>query len=267
MVAIVSRSEWGARVPRARHRISTPTPRLWVHHTAGAERGPAGVRQIQRFHMDTRGWNDIAYSFLVDPSGLIFEGRGVGVAGGHTAGDNTSSHAICLMGSFEHRSPTSQALASLVALARHGRSRGWWVPTLRGHREAPGAATLCPGARLMSELPAVRSRVATAATPKTPTERTWLDMASKQDVKDAVREVLDSGTGDRASNWPSQERSNRRLQLEIVERVRQLPTGMEVMAGLIWAAENQPVAVRELSTEALQQVRAAIDAVLSERQA
>lgn len=91
---IVARAQWGARAPKARHTMSLPSPRLWVHHTATEQHGAAGVRAIQAFHMDANGWLDIAYSWLVDDDGTIYEGRGTGVVGGHTAGDNSSSHAV-----------------------------------------------------------------------------------------------------------------------------------------------------------------------------
>jgi hypothetical protein len=161
MAVIVSRSGWSARPPlRDPTPIETPTPRLWVHHTGAEQHGAQGVRDIQRYHQASKGWNDIAYSFLIDDDGTIYEGRGAGVAGAHTEGDNSSSHAACLMGNFDERPPTAEAVASLVWLARHGRDAGWWVPTLGGHRDAPGAQTACPGAHLYPLLPGVRERVA-----------------------------------------------------------------------------------------------------------
>src|SRR5690606_37512095 len=86
---IITRAQWGARPPRSVHRIALPTPRLLVHHSADDRQGTAAVRAHQAFHMDSRGWSDIAYAFLIDANGNINEGRGPGVAGGHTAGDNT----------------------------------------------------------------------------------------------------------------------------------------------------------------------------------
>jgi hypothetical protein len=187
---IVPRSEWGARAPRAVTRITLPTPRLWVHHTAGSERGAAGMRSIQDFHMDGRGWNDIAYSFVVDDAdGTIYEGRGAGVAGGHTEGDNSRSHAICVMGNFQDRAPHPRTLQSIVELARHGRDVGWWVPTLGGHRDAPGASTACPGGQLYAALPGLRSGL---DLPELPLEDD--DMLS-DDAKDWLRKlVADSET-------------------------------------------------------------------------
>lgn len=153
---IVSRHQWGARPARSRRAISTPTTWCAIHHTAGSERGAEGVRSIQRFHQDVRGWSDIAYSFLVDADGTIFEGRGVGIAGGHTQGFNATAHAICLMGNFEDRPPTDAALASAAALYAHGVAAGWWKANLRGHRDFVGASTACPGRFLYARLDRIR---------------------------------------------------------------------------------------------------------------
>jgi hypothetical protein len=50
--------------------------------------------------MFTRGWADIAYSYLVCKHGFVFEGRGVGIrtaAQGTNAG-NDAFHAVCFLG-------------------------------------------------------------------------------------------------------------------------------------------------------------------------
>jgi hypothetical protein len=58
------------------------------------------VRGIQDFHMDSRGWNDIAYNFVVCKHGIIFEGRGWGVrsAAQGTNPGNDGYHAVCFLG-------------------------------------------------------------------------------------------------------------------------------------------------------------------------
>lgn len=157
---IITRAEWGAKPPKYRNSIRTPTPRLWVHHTADDRQGPTAVRAHQTFHMNTKGWSDIAYSFLIGDNGEIFEGRGFRIAGGHTKDDNTRSHGICLLGNFDRRKPTNASLRSLIELATYGRNTGYWIPTLGGHKDAPGAATACPGRHLYAVLPAIRNRVA-----------------------------------------------------------------------------------------------------------
>lgn len=188
---IITRAEWGARPHAGRTNITLPTPRLWIHHTAGPERGPSGMRSIQAYHMDVRGWTDIAYSFVIDNvNGAIYEGRGVGVAGGHTRGDNASSHAICLMGNFDHDTPSGTALASIVALARHGRNRGWWTPTLGGHEDAPGASTACPGRNLYRHLPDLRLRVADHQPAPQEDDMPYTAEALNLVVQDAVRDAI-----------------------------------------------------------------------------
>lgn len=170
MVAIVSRSDWGARPPKHRNYIDTPSAELWLHHTAGAlDQNGNGVwwddcQGIQRYHMDGRGWSDIAYSFLVG-GGQVFEGRGVGVAGGHTKGHNTVSHAICLIGNYETMQPTQADLDAIAALMRHGRTSGWWGELTGPHRDASGASTSCCGKNLIARIPDLRRMATTPAPP------------------------------------------------------------------------------------------------------
>lgn len=162
---LVTRAEWGARPREYLNQIQLPTPRLWIHHTADDRQGASAVRAHQNYHMDTKGWSDIAYSLLVGDWGEVYEGRGIGVQGGHTANENRVSHAICLLGNFSGRRPTAASLDTVVKLARLGRDRRWWVPTLGGHRDAPGASTSCPGDHLYAQLPSLRILVAQAPVP------------------------------------------------------------------------------------------------------
>lgn len=152
---IITRAEWGARPPKHRNTIPTPTPELWLHHTGGNHRGANGMRAIQAFHMDGRGWSDIAYSFVVDRISLdVYEGRGAGVAGGHTRGHNRISHAICCMGNFEHLIPQDDLLELLAELVAYGHKQGWWPDQFTGgHRDATGANTACPGRNLYARIP------------------------------------------------------------------------------------------------------------------
>lgn len=157
MLEIVSRAEWGSRPPKGTPKhISIPTPELWLHHTASPSGGASRVRAIQDFHMDIRGWSDIAYSFLVNHEGTIYEGRGAGISGAHTAGHNSISHAICVMGHYDNTTPTQAAISSVVELAAHGFEEGWWPQLFTGgHRDASGANTSCPGQNLYELIPEI----------------------------------------------------------------------------------------------------------------
>lgn len=167
-ITIVSRAEWGARDRLRRHGIATPTPELYLHHTAGNESGPGGMRAIQQFHMDVKGWSDIGYSFVVDPDTLtVYEGRGAGVAGGHTKGRNSVSHGIAVMGDFTVNDPSAELVALLAGLVHHGLTREWWGDRFTGgHRDV--VATACPGDRLYAAIPTINSLVLTGIAPDEP---------------------------------------------------------------------------------------------------
>lgn len=149
-VDIVTRAEWGAKRPKSRRLIRVPVKNLWLHHTAGSERGAAGMRAIQNFHQAPkphgREWVDIAYSWVYCPyERKFFEGRGPGVAGAHTQGHNSTSHALCIMGNFD-RDPVPDTLIADVAgfvrwHAEHGPDR-----ITGGHRDV--SPTSCPGNNL-----------------------------------------------------------------------------------------------------------------------
>jgi hypothetical protein len=152
-VKLVRRSEWGARAPRSR----TPfVPSFGVtSHWEGPHMGSfphescaSKVRGIQAFHMDERGWVDIAYTGLPCPHGYVFEGRWIGVrtaANGTNAG-NSSAYALCYLGG--EGDPFTEAgrramRAAAEYLDNHGGAgegrncHGDWKPT-----ECPGS-TIC----------------------------------------------------------------------------------------------------------------------------
>jgi len=154
---IISRAEWGARPPKYRIAIPLPSPELWLHHSVSASGGASRIRGIQNFHMDENGWPDIAYTFLINHEGLIYEGVPPGFRGTHTAGHNTSGHAICLLGNFNTTQPTEAALESLVSLIEHGHNEEWWPEVLTGgHRDTRGNAVGdCPGNKLYALIPEI----------------------------------------------------------------------------------------------------------------
>jgi hypothetical protein len=74
----------GCTAPKVARKSSLPTPRLWIHHSAGSERGAAGLRSIQNFHMDDpkHKYANIGYSFVIDNAdGTIFEAAAPGSKG------------------------------------------------------------------------------------------------------------------------------------------------------------------------------------------
>jgi hypothetical protein len=193
-VNIVPYREWCDVTPRGTPaRIATPAPRLWLHHGASGTSTVATARAYARWHIVNNGWMHVGYSFLV-AAGKVLEGRGAGRAGAHTSGDNHGSHGVCLVGDYTSRGPSPEDVDALRWLLRHGHAQGWW-PTAEftgGHRDAPGASTSCPGARLWTLIPTLnRPPVVT----RPPVTADWFDMATRQELEDVVRQVVRTETG------------------------------------------------------------------------
>jgi len=153
---LVTRAEWGARAPKAVANISGSVNMSFVHHTAGSwhcddkETCAAQMRSIQNYHMDTNGWDDIGYSFLIGEDGRVYEGRGWPVVGAHTLHYNAVSYGFCIIGNYMDRSPKQVALDATQDVIACGVQLGYITPDyeLFGHRDA--RCTECPGDVLYS---------------------------------------------------------------------------------------------------------------------
>ncbi len=104
MSSIIPRTAWGARPAKSRTSIGRVdgVAAHWEGGPAGLytpEQSAGLVRGIQNFHMDRRGWSDIAYSFLVSRHGQIYEGRGLGARSAANGSNdaNANWYAVCLM--------------------------------------------------------------------------------------------------------------------------------------------------------------------------
>lgn len=149
----VSREGWGAMAPKRVTPMLRPAAGWWLHHQAGVDRGAVSVRQIQAEHMFGRlGAADIGYSWLYSlREDRFYVGRGADVVGAHTQGQNVTSEALCVLGNWDTQEPPERLL---TRVAEFGRWRG--LPLLGGHRDAPGAATACPGRHLHNKIGRIR---------------------------------------------------------------------------------------------------------------
>lgn len=151
---IVSRSEWHARAPA--HHIG-PLPavpgNVYIHH--GATHGCHTkadciklVQSYQNYHMDTHGWPDIGYSFIIGEDGNIYEGRGWNTIGAHTYNHNYDGLGFCVMGDFTSHVPNSLAINAVKSLIDCGVKTGRITQNyvLKGHRDV--GQTSCPGDKL-----------------------------------------------------------------------------------------------------------------------
>ena len=178
---IRGRATWGADLPALRP-LSIEKPGdvrfLLVHHTASSNQYSPGqvpglLRSFYRYHTSrAKGWPDIAYNFLIDRYGTVWEGRTgsivAPVRGDATGGSQGFALLCCFIGDHTSVAPTTSArtamLRMLAALAtaykidtRPGAqtrfvSRGSnrypaghlvATTTIAGHRDM--SITTCPG--------------------------------------------------------------------------------------------------------------------------
>lgn len=145
---IVTRAQWGARAPRSRTGLSDPEGN--TAHWEGPKMGDfphtscaTKVRGIQAFHMDSRGWSDIAYSSICCPHGYIFVCRwwNTRTAANGTNAGNDRSYAHCYLGG-EGDPLTAEGKQALRAVfdmtVATGAGTRRWV-------HSDWKATACPG--------------------------------------------------------------------------------------------------------------------------
>lgn len=98
-----------------------------VHHTVNSNnyseaQVPAMIRSIQEYHMNANGYCDIAYNFVVDRFGGVWEARDGGITnpviGGHAGGFNYGSVGVALLGNYQSVQPSGAEWNSLVHLLR-----------------------------------------------------------------------------------------------------------------------------------------------------
>nr|XP_037274132.1 peptidoglycan recognition protein 1-like [Rhipicephalus microplus] len=150
-IEFVPRQAWGARPPKEWERLKVqPVPRVFVHHTAGGEcfdpwTCSEKMRYIQHYHQVTKGWEDIAYSFLIGGDGRVYVARGWDAVGAHTKGHNKDALSMAFFGDFSRHLPTPWAMKTLDRLLQCGVALGKISTdyTLHGHRDA--TCTLSPG--------------------------------------------------------------------------------------------------------------------------
>lgn len=208
-LAIKPRAEWAGDL-RPTGPLDVERPEdvrfLLVHHTASPNdydhaEVPALLRSFYTMHVGPeRKWPDIAYNFLVDAYGGVWEGREgsatMPVKGSATGGSQGFAMLCCYIGNYTARAPSPAAEAAMLALLarladrygvdttpgataqfvsrgsnRHPEGTSVTTRTISGHRDM--SKTECPGEvvyaavrdRYQGEVTALRAALAAAPSP------------------------------------------------------------------------------------------------------
>lgn len=198
---------------------------ILIHHTAsgndyGRDETAEEIRNFYRLHIGPgRGWSDVAYNFLVDRFGRIWEGRDGSldraVRGDATGGSQGFALLCALIGDHHDKPVSEEAATALIRLVawlgeRHGidttpgsevafvsRGSNRWpagtkvvTTTIAGHRAM--SLTSCPGdaayTLITERLPAaateLRRKAGSQVGVDADSDRADLDRAAPDDVTD-----------------------------------------------------------------------------------
>ncbi|MGW1812261.1 N-acetylmuramoyl-L-alanine amidase [Streptomyces sp. NPDC002125] len=169
---------------------------VFVHHTAQTNTyscadSAAIVRGLHAYHVQSNGWKDLGYNFIVDKCGTVFEGRKGGVdravLGAHTYGFNRETAGIAVIGLYTDSAAATAATTAVARVAawklgQYGVSpsgtatltagangtnhagkaftggTAYPFAAVSGHRD--GYNTECPGTKLYAQLPTIRGYAA-----------------------------------------------------------------------------------------------------------
>lgn len=164
---IIPRHEWGARAPLGPP-MTLPVGEANLHHSVTALTADplADMRAVERIGIDRFG--RFSYSWAYHrPSRSLLCGAGDTI-GAHTAGRNSTSLGIVLIGNYDVTPLDDTAVQDLGEALRWLVHTGRLRPdfTLRGHRDHK--ATACPGKHAYARLPEIRAAANTTPPPATP---------------------------------------------------------------------------------------------------
>ncbi|XP_045768337.1 peptidoglycan recognition protein-like [Maniola jurtina] len=123
---IVSRRDWLAQPAEgALEKLEQPIPWVIITHTTTESCHTRSecvlrVRLIQSFHIESRGWVDIGYNFLIGGDGSVYIGRGWDYHGAHTPGYSKKSIGIAFIGTYRKDSPTREQVEACKKLIKQG---------------------------------------------------------------------------------------------------------------------------------------------------
>lgn len=197
MVDYLPRTAWRARPARGVTKLVASQVKGVALHWPGMqkplrtqEQVASALRGWQDWHMDGRGWSDIAYQVAVDQAGRAWILRGLNVRSGAN-GDGTvnRSHGAILLVLAPGEKPSLMMGSTVRAVVADFRK---WFPAGKavvGHRDVRAAGTDCPGPLAYA---AIKAGFFTPGTVTAPPSTGGNSMANftEADVKRIVKEAV-----------------------------------------------------------------------------
>ncbi len=161
-VSLLRRETWTTESPRAwLLREGGVYDRITVHHQGGRpsitrnQNGVAAEIDAVYGGHHRLGYGDIAYHFVVDYAGRVWEGRSLAYEGAHVSCHNGRNLGVLMLGNFEQQTPSGEAITATSSLVDLLRDRfGIKRHRVYGHRDL--GSSVCPGKHLYPHVVAMR---------------------------------------------------------------------------------------------------------------
>ena len=113
------------------------------------------LEEIRASHLQRLHAGDIAYHYVVDRAGRLWQGRDVRYQGAHVKSENEHNVGVMCLGNFEEQSPTDAQITTLrETLVRL--MKFYKVPVSRVYTHRELNPTACPGRALQPRMVQLR---------------------------------------------------------------------------------------------------------------
>jgi len=165
--SVIPRSAWtNFRPPAADMDRMPKVTRITVHHEGNRAFTATSVADcrarlvnVMNGEMNARvPHKDIAYHYVIDPAGRVWEARDLRYEGRHTRNNHDGNLGVMCLGNFEEQSIPPAQLAALEKFLKSLQAKHK-VSKKRVYTHQELSATLCPGKDLQRRMGTVRSRL------------------------------------------------------------------------------------------------------------
>ncbi len=160
----IPRSRWAAAPPElSRIYAMNGVNRITNHHegwtTVGFSDAVSTAQRLEEIrvsHLERLHAGDIAYHYIIDRAGRVWQGRDVRYQGAHVKYENEHNVGVMVLGNFELQEPTQAQLATLRQTI-HQLMAEYRVPIHRVYTHRELGPTECPGRNLQPRVVAMRN--------------------------------------------------------------------------------------------------------------
>lgn len=169
---VIRRSAWGASPPTSPLEPDWYYDSIVVHYTG--HQNLTTPHAIQAYDIEHDHFDDVAYHYIIEPGGLIYEGRELIYKGSHVKLQNTGKIGIACIGDYDSgllsfarghgifgdpiRHPMVESLRSLTMYL----NAYFAIRTFGGHKEY-GYSLTCPGDQLLPIVQSLRQELGFSA--------------------------------------------------------------------------------------------------------